>query len=74
MNETRDHLLEPLLVPARVSLRAEKGGTLVVIEAVNGEALLVKKEADLGANQTRGSGHEKDFTIHAELELFPIGV
>jgi hypothetical protein len=51
VNKSRDQLLEPALVPSRVPVRAKKYGTLVVIETVNGESLLRKKETDLGANE-----------------------
>jgi hypothetical protein len=51
-----------------------ENGPLVVIQTLDGEAFLVKKEAYLRTNQTRGSSHEKDFPLHGELELFPMGV
>jgi hypothetical protein len=42
---------QAVLVPARVSLRTEKDGALIVIDAMDREAPGTEKEAHFGANQ-----------------------
>ena len=54
--------LEALLVPARVALRAEEDGALVVVDAVDGVAELAREVgADFRADQAGRSGDEKVF-------------
>ena len=65
VNEARKVLLQPALIPARVALRAEKDGALVVVEAMNLIAELARKMgADLRADQSRGAGDENGFRRH----------
>ena len=48
-NEVPD---EPVLVPARVALRAEENGALVVVHAVDLVTLCGEITADLGTDET----------------------
>jgi len=50
---------EPLLVPARVTLRSEKIGPHVIINAVDFPSALAKVVNHLGANKTGGTRHEQ---------------
>ncbi len=61
VSEPRDLTREALLVPTGIPRRAEKDGPLVVVDAVDGEALGAEEEAHFGADQTGGTGDEKTF-------------
>lgn len=50
--------LEALLVPAGISLGAEKDGTLIVIHTMDGVAQLREMTANFGADKTRRTGDE----------------
>ncbi len=65
VNEARDQVGEPFLVPAGVPLGAKKGGALVVVHPVNGAALTGKKQRDLGTDQAGGASDER---FHIEPE------
>ena len=56
--ERRKLSLEPLLVPARVALRPEEDGALVVVDAVDLIALVREVPAHFAADQARGAGHK----------------
>jgi hypothetical protein len=60
VNETGDRFLEAALVPARVPGGAEENRTLIVVEPVNGETLLMQKQTHLRANQTGGASNADD--------------
>ena len=44
MHERRQHLLQPLLIPAGVALRAEKHSSLIIVHAVNLPAEFAAKQ------------------------------
>ncbi len=53
---------EPALVPTGVSLWPEKDGSLVIIHSMNGIIEFIGKiDADLRADQARGSSDENGF-------------
>jgi hypothetical protein len=52
VNEARDQPRQARLVPACIPLRPEKRRALVVVQAVDGESLFMKKEADFRADQS----------------------
>ncbi len=47
------------MVPSGIALRAEKDGTLVVVDPVDGPAELGKVNANFGADQAGGAGDEE---------------
>ena len=50
-----------LLIPAGVTLRSEKDGSLIVVDTMNLPALRSKVETDLGPNESRRTGDEQFF-------------
>ena len=54
VDETRQFLLEALLIPARVALRPEENCALIVVHAMHGVAQLAGKVGThFGSNQAR---------------------
>jgi hypothetical protein len=70
VGEARQSLLEALLIPAGVALRAKEGFALVVVHAVNSEAAPVKKGGHFRANQPRGAGDE-NLLSHSSKTILP---
>ena len=58
VDEALQFLGEAVLVPTRVTLRTEKHGALVVVHAMDGVALSGEIDADLRADEARGTGDE----------------
>jgi hypothetical protein len=52
---------EPLLVPAGIALRAEKDFALIVVDAVDGEAVIMKKLRHFRSNETGRACDQTDF-------------
>ena len=69
MDECRQSLLEPLLVPAGVALRAEKHGALIIVHAMDLPAKFSPKmHADFGADQPGRTGDQEGFhKLKAEM-------
>ena len=56
--EIFDQLGEALLIPARVALRTEENGALVIVDAVDFPSKVGKMETDFRADEARGSSDE----------------
>src|SRR6185503_10071806 len=67
MREARQCAHQPLLVPTRAALRAEKDFALVVINAVNGKSALVEKPRYLRTNQAGRAGEQSNFSHCPEI-------
>lgn len=59
---------ETLLIPAGISLGAEKDGALVVVHAVDLTPVLGEEEAYFGADEAGGTGDEG---FHGNLNAMP---
>ena len=59
MVKTFEVAFETFLVPPSVTLRAEEGGALVVVDAVNLPAKLGEVNTDFGADEAGGSSNEE---------------
>jgi len=59
-------LIQSRTVPKRVTLRPEKYRALVVVEAMDAEALVMEKSADLRPDQSCGTGDKK---LHAPASM-----
>jgi hypothetical protein len=58
VHKTRDQAGQTPLIPSGIALRSEKCGTLIVVQAMNREPLLVKIEAYFGSNQSGRTRYE----------------
>ena len=62
VDECRQTLLQPLLIPAGVALRPEKHRALIIIHAMYFPAKFARKiHADFGTNQAGRAGDEEGF-------------
>src|SRR5215471_12282967 len=65
---------EPLLVPARVPLGTEKYRPLIIVYSMDFESSVREVDADLGSNQTIGTGYQDFFThldfTHSSVKYF----
>ena len=57
--ESRDRLLQPVLIPPGVGGWSQEHRTLIVVDAVDGKAAGREVLAQGGADETRRSGHER---------------
>jgi hypothetical protein len=64
---------EALLVPASVALRAEKRFTLIVVDAVNGETVIVKKPGNFRADEAGRTCDQTDFAHAMWLDALRFG-
>ena len=68
VDEARQSRCKPLLVPARVALRPEEHGPLVVVDAVDCVAQFMREiRAHLGADESGRARHEECLR-HAHLQ------
>jgi len=61
VTEAREVANEPLLVPAGVALRAEKRFALIVVDAMDGEPVFMKKLRHFRADETGRACDQTDF-------------